>query len=376
MLEYRLMQISVLLILIYLFGLFYAIPMLFLVTVLSDRLLDSFGYTRVTYFDLLFSYDYMIKSFQVSGYMEIDKIDYEEFKDVFVVRALTKFRKLRRIIINKFGVQLWKDICIADAIDQIIKDETKLGSHEEVMEYLTQINDQKTDWTKPLWEFRVVENYTEDTSLLIYKFHHSLMDAVGFASLMSCVNDNQFASKLNKKFEQPPLMVHLKAMVNAVKLFVNTLTSKVISFSDESAIKITETTTDDKYPNRFFVSKEYDFSKITKGYKQFPNMTFNDFMVCIFGKSLHQLYKEYGIEDAKQLGIFILINMRPLPTKYEEVYLDNYFITSPFGVPLSDDINSIFNSIKSVTDILKSQEVVYTSYYFCHLILALVPKIP
>ena len=61
-------------------------------------------------------------------------------------------------------------------MDQIIKDDTKLSSHEEILDYLVVLSNKNTDWTKPLWEFRVVENYTEDTSLILYKFHHSLMD--------------------------------------------------------------------------------------------------------------------------------------------------------------------------------------------------------
>ena len=259
-------------------------------------------------------------------------------------------------------------------MDQIIKDDKQLSSHEEVMNYLVVLSDKKTDWTKPLWEFRVIENYKENASLILYKFHHCFMDGIGFASLLSCINDDQFTSKLNKRFEQPSIITKLKATYNGIKLLVNTLSSASVSITDENAIKIVETTREDRYPNRFYTSKEYDYSKIMKCYKQYPNMTFNDFAISILGKSYHQLYKEYEIKDANQLGIFILINMRPLPTKYEEVCLDNFFITCPLGMPLLDDINANYQLVKPSIDIFKTQEASYTCYYFFNLAVACLPK--
>ena len=117
--------------------------------------------------------------------MTIDKISYEEFRNEFYTKVINKVTKMRMRMVNLLGVRLWEDIGPEKAIKQVFNDQIKLSCHEEVMDYLTLICDQKLDWEKPLWEIRVVENYQDDTSLIIYKFHHCFMDGVGFASIMS-----------------------------------------------------------------------------------------------------------------------------------------------------------------------------------------------
>ena len=242
------------------------------------------------------------------------------------------------------------------------------------MDYLVVLSDKNTDWTKPLWEFRVVENYTEDTSLILYKFHHSLMDGVGFASIMSSINDDQFTSKINKQFVQPSIMLRLKAMFNSVILLVNLFLSKSVCFTDQKATKMLETNRNDAFPSKFYTSHEYDFKKIVKCYKQYPNMTFNDYMMSIFSKSCHQLLNENGVKDAKELGVEILVNMRQLPTRYEDIILCNYFVSFPFGIQLFDNISAIYQTLKPLTEAFKSQEAVYTVYYLRYIIMTFIPK--
>ena len=173
--------------------------------------------------------------------MEIEKINYEEFEQTFVDRALCKIRKLRRILVFKLGIPLWKDISIQDAMHQITKEEAVLKSHEEIMEYCTKLAEEKMNMDMPLWEFRIVENYTSNTSLIIYRTHHCFMDGVGFASLMSVINDNQFASKLNRKVVQPSTMEGIK-LAAKFPMVLNKLGAETGEWcSDEKAKKIAET---------------------------------------------------------------------------------------------------------------------------------------
>ena len=112
MLAFRSMQVLALIFLVYVLNIFKGVVMLFVLTYAVDQILDRFGYTRVTFYDLFFSYAYMTKNFDVAGYMEIDKIDHEEFRNLFVERALGKLRKLRRVMVTVMGVTMWKDIHI------------------------------------------------------------------------------------------------------------------------------------------------------------------------------------------------------------------------------------------------------------------------
>ena len=172
MLEYGFVHVVLIITSLYLFGFLYAIPGLVIVVMIIDKLLGFFGYTRLSHIDLISSYEYKTTNYHITGYMEIDKITFEEFTDVFIDRALTRIGKLRKVLVFKLGVGLWKDIHIADAMSQIIKDDIVLKSHDEIINYCCKINNKKMDWTKPLWEFRVIENYTNSTSLIVYKIHH------------------------------------------------------------------------------------------------------------------------------------------------------------------------------------------------------------
>ena len=164
-------------------------------------------------------------------------------------------------------------------------------------------------------------------------------------------------------------MTKLQAAFSAIIIFISSFFSKSVSLTDKNAIKIIDTTADDRFPHNFYTSKEYDYTMIKKCYKQYPNMTFNDLVVSIFSKSCHQLYKEYGIENANQLSIFIIINLRSLPTSYDDVCLDNSIVTPSLQAPILNDIDSIYKLIKPKLNIFKTLKTSYTFYYLYTLIL-------
>ena len=61
------------------------------------------------------------------------------------------------------------------------------------------------DYSKPLWEFHLVEDFSDDLSAVIVRMHHAFTDGVGFVSMMSCMNDDKFKLKIDKKFPEPSL---------------------------------------------------------------------------------------------------------------------------------------------------------------------------
>ena len=62
---------------------------------------------------------------------------------------------------------------------------------------------------KPLWEFQLYEDYTETTSMVFMKMHHSFTDGIGFVCLMSCLNDEQFKTKGPKIIKEPSFFQHI-----------------------------------------------------------------------------------------------------------------------------------------------------------------------
>lgn len=98
-------------------------------------------------------------------------------------------------------------------------------------------------------------------------------------------------------------------------------------------------------------------------------------MLGILGKSLNQFYKENGIHDATKIGALSLINLRPLPTSYDNIILDNSFVSTLIELPLQNDISTIHKTIKPWLKKFSAQEFIYTSRNFLYLIASLPKKL-
>ena len=53
--------------------------------------------------------------------------------------------------------------------------------------------------------------------------------------------------------------------------------------------------------------------------------------------------------------------MRPLPTSYDDLHVDNYIASAKFELPVNDDAGSIMSSLKPLMNIITSSEVCHTS---------------
>ena len=88
------------------------------------------------------------------------------------------------------------------AKNQFMKWKENIKTRDDYINYSKILIREHMDYSKPLWEFHVIENYSDDMSDVIFRMHHSLSDGVGFVSMMSCVNDDKFSLKINKEFTQ------------------------------------------------------------------------------------------------------------------------------------------------------------------------------
>ena len=361
MYKYGLVHVAVLFTAYYLFGFLYGCVALVAFIIALDRVLDLVGYSRLTYMDLGCAYEIGCNNNHIGGYLEIEKIGYDEFKDAFTERALIKIRKLRQILVQRLGFFLWKDIDMCDAMDQIKKVDLKLNGHEEIVNYICKLNDERLDRNRPIWEFRVIEDHTEDKSLIIYRIHHTVLDGVGFGCLMSTVNDNQFSSRLNKKIFKPSTLQSLQLAAMTPVSLAGVLPDMKKWCTDKQALKLTEINGDDHYANKFFATKEFDFKQIMKCYKQYKGMTFNDFMLAIISKSYDQWFKEHGVKDAEKIGIIIPVNLRDLPTSYDDLKIDNSIASAKFELPVSSDMGKVMETIKPTILRMTSPEILYAS---------------
>ena len=108
---------------------------------------------------------------------------------------------------------MWKDIDAETSKKQIIKCDKKIKSPEDWMNYAWEIMNEYMDFRKPLWEFHFVEDYSDDLSAIIVRLHHAFTDGIGFVSMMSCMNDDEFKLKISKSFKEPSLLQKLVVLL-------------------------------------------------------------------------------------------------------------------------------------------------------------------
>jgi hypothetical protein len=83
-------------------------------------------------------------------------------------------------------------------------------------------------------------------------------------------------------------------------------------------------------------------------------VTFNDYLCGIISNCLKEWYHENGVENPQKIVTFIPINPRNLPTKVEELDLDNKAVGMKFEMPILSELEpaikqSSFNFKKLVS---------------------------
>jgi len=93
--------------------------------------------------------------------------------------------KLRSLLVQRLGFRLWKDQSPEIGKKQIKKISKNFKSEDEVKEFMEELCNREMDYSKPLWEFYLDEDYSPTESLLLLRMHHAFSDAGGFVGLLS-----------------------------------------------------------------------------------------------------------------------------------------------------------------------------------------------
>lgn len=197
---------------------------------------------------------------------------------------------------------------------------------------------------------RLLENYTDTTSLLFVKCHHSFTDGVGVITLFSYLNDSSFCPKLIPKFKKITLLQKLM-----VALFVPA--ALVVQYNVALFFKLKECnkiihTKDGRNSgeSRFLCSKVYDFEDLRKSYKQFDKITFNNYVMGILGKSINDWYSKNGVQNPGDLILTIPVNMKTLPDRVEDINMNNGTSTVTIHLPVYKDLKTAIYTAKTRFD--------------------------
>jgi NRPS condensation-like uncharacterized protein len=310
-------------------------------------LLDMLGYQFAVGQDIMHFFDTEKVITNCMGYLEIEKVGAQKLKnESFYKLGIMNVRKLRQIPRLIFGYYFWQDIDSTDAIEQFKVIDNTFTSENDVIEYVNEWSSGRISRNKPQWEIRFVEDYTDTTSLILVKCHHSLTDGIGIISLFSLLNDGSYHPKNVPKFRG--FSIWQKLMVSIfVPMALIMQCSVTLFFKLKDCNRIIHTpdrkNTGD---NVFLTTPLYDFADLRKCYKKFDKVTFNNFLMGIVGKSIHQWYAKNGVDEPGSLIVSCPVSMKGFPESIKDVNLNNCTSAVTVQLPIVNDLKQAIYTSK------------------------------
>ena len=238
-----------------LFGCLYGFIFLGVTIVVIDRILSQLGYCRLNYGDLSMLYELEGTKNNIAGYFVMNKIGFEAFKAHFFEKALMKIPRMRSKLINKFGINLWKDIGL-DAGKQLVKWTLNLSTEDELIKHCEDLCNEQMDFSKPLWKISLLENYSLTESVVFINLHHSFTDAGGILELISWINDKDKKIKVDKAFPKINIFMHLFFIIIGPFYSIYLGMKLENDKTDQIAAKIGETKGKISNRTKFYAAKE------------------------------------------------------------------------------------------------------------------------
>ncbi|CAI2367328.1 unnamed protein product [Moneuplotes crassus] len=322
---------------------------LILLVKVGDKILLSCGYLRLNYGDICMSIEKPGINHNISGYAILDKENYSDFNKFIFERGVKKVFKLRSIFVKKLGILLWQDQGPQAGRDQIKLCTEEIHDEDSLCHFAEKICNLKMDYSKPLWEFHFIENYSETQSAMVMRMHHTCADGGGIVGLFSAMNDPDKRLKISKEFPKIGFVQDLVLTFICPIYSVYLLAKKALFHSDKEASKINELKNNDSHYVKFYSSKQsFEFTDVKKCYKRFDgNPKFNDYLMGTLSVSLKKWYDKYGHADAHKIKLVNSVNMRNLPKDISEITLYNESIGVQFELPIKHEFEAAMNEAKT-----------------------------
>jgi diacylglycerol O-acyltransferase / wax synthase len=126
-----------------------------------------------------------------------DKLDFKKVQETLELRFLTYPRFKQKAVQDPTGA--WWDTDKNFDIKNHLK-RAKLGGKggkRDLEDYVSQLASEPLDFTKPLWQFQIVENY-QGGSAFITRIHHCYADGIALISVMMSMTGESIEASLVK----------------------------------------------------------------------------------------------------------------------------------------------------------------------------------
>lgn len=286
-------------------------------------------------------------------------------------RAVERIPRMNCILVKYFGIYMWKYMGDNFGESQITKISEKLRTEADVVNYIQKINNQIMPRDRPLWEFRLLEDYTKTTSVLVCRLSHGFTDGAGLVGLLSGINDEEF--KVSSSKEYPTVKWYIQALIAIISFFVflpGTIEMKTFK-PDKNSKRINEMNKQQNIvkQDEYNVSKEISFEKVRKVYKSYGDKyTFNDYMFGVLSKSLAQWYKKHGIKDVETINGFMPISMKAPPDSIDSLVIDNKMLSVILPLKITDNIGEAMSSLKPIIKRFTTPMFLLSTQYMSYLL--------
>jgi hypothetical protein len=315
----------------------------------------------------------------------VEKVSIKEIKEDLWT-AVSKFRRMKQIPVKVFNDWYWyedqkfsdKDFILRNNFilieDNLIKNELDLARFCE--KEFTKV----LPHSKPLYEIHFQENYSEDDSLIIFKYHHGLGDGTSLVFFLSYLCEDMDMGKYitNKKFGFiQKFLLYALSPYYLIRDFYKVYTNKYHEETNQKEVpkdlkhvfKKNEIKSKDLSGEiKLSTTKSYSFHKLRQVYKQFPNATFNDVCCAILFKAIHRYACDYEIESNCILGLLgYSTRLELLPNEMDnqstaKVIKFIFRQLSPSKSSLADYIKAVQHSMEA--DKLRDKKAITASMFF------------
>jgi len=265
--------------------------------------------------------------------------------------VIKKFTRFRSVWIKCFGLWLLKETDSEKAKFQVKDIKEELNSHEDLKAYFAKLMSKKMDYTKPLWEIHVKENYKDDTSVVFCVVHHLITDGMGMVSLITLLNYNHSADIITNYRK---ISLFFRYIYPLLWLPMGIFKYILLSFEWKRDSKIYPLMcSNNTQSNRktFHETKQYHFDKLKKCYTKFDRMKLNDMLVGVISISVHSYLTELGLKDLSHMSITTPINMKSQAKDLDSVKLANDWAPCCMNVPLRPDIRYVMKKNRETYDV-------------------------
>ena len=157
----------------------------------------------------------------------------------------------------------------------------------------------KISENKPLWNIYVKENYIDGKSVIFTCMHHTIGDGMSFFSLFTFMNDKPGSKTLPKIRKSSFNFAKYFSMILVPFYSTYAFTKFALLKKDKNCYNLRLRNNRQSGIKQILCTKKYDFSKLRQAYKQYPNTTFNDFIMGVLGVALKKYMDTNGSEKSK-----------------------------------------------------------------------------